>query len=126
MNGNGRKHTKTHEWVMVEGDLAVVGITDYAQQALGDITFVELPGVGDHFEQGAEFGAIESVKAASDLYAPVTGDVAEVNTTLESGPELVNQDACGEGWLIKLSNFDAAQLESLLNTDEYDAQHDDV
>jgi glycine cleavage system H protein len=126
MNRNDRKHTKTHEWIVVEGDLAVVGITDHAQQALGDITFVELPNVGDSFEQGAEFGVIESVKAASDLYVPVTGDIAEVNETLAIGPELVNQDAYGEGWLIKLSNFDVTQLDSLLSTDEYDAQTAEV
>ncbi len=126
MSRNDRKQTKTHEWVVVEGDLAVVGISDYAQQALGDITFIELPSVGDHLEQGAEFGVVESVKAASDLYAPVSGDVAEVNATLDAGPELVNQDPYGEGWLIKLSNFDAAQLDSLLDIDEYNAQLDDA
>ena len=98
-----RRYSETHEWVAVEGGVATVGITDYAQAQLGDVVFLELPRVGMHLEAGQTFGAVESVKAASDLYAPVGGTVAEVNEKLSETPELVNQDPFGEGWLIKLA-----------------------
>ena len=117
-----RRFAKTHEWIVIEGDIAIVGITDYAQESLGDITYVELPSVGADVEQGAEFGVIESVKAASDLYAPVGGRVCEVNTDLASTPETVNQDPFGEGWMIKIKNFNPAELGSLLDADTYEAQ----
>ena len=96
------KYTPSHEWARIEGDTATVGITSFAQEQLGDITFVDLPAVGAQVTQGSEFGSIESVKAASELYCPVTGEVVEVNTALEASPELVNQDSFGGGWMIKV------------------------
>lgn len=94
-------YAKSHEWVMVEGDIATVGITQFAQEQLGDLTFVELPEVGDTFEAGAEMGSVESVKAASEIYAPVAGEVIEINEELEDAPEKVNEEPYGAGWLIK-------------------------
>jgi glycine cleavage system H protein len=96
------KYTPSHEWARIEGDTATVGITSFAQEQLGDITFVDLPAIGAQVTQGSEFGSIESVKAASELYCPVTGEVVEVNTALEASPELVNQDSFGGGWMIKV------------------------
>ncbi len=95
------KYAKSHEWVMIEGDIATVGITQFAQEQLGDLTFVELPETGDTFEQGAEMGSVESVKAASEIYAPVAGEVIEVNTELEDAPEKVNEEPYGAGWMLK-------------------------
>jgi glycine cleavage system H protein len=94
-------YAKTHEWVLVEGDVATVGITHFAQEQLGDLTFVELPEVGDTFEAGSEMGSVESVKAASEIYSPVTGEVIEVNEELEDAPEKVNEEPYGSGWLLK-------------------------
>ncbi len=111
-------YTKTHEWVRVEDDIAVVGITDFAQEQLGDITYVELPQVGDTVEAGQEMGSIESVKAASELYSPVSGEVAEVNAELEAAPEKVNADPFGEGWLIKVRL--SAEPAGLLSPEEYE------
>src|SRR6201997_5494867 len=96
------RFTKDHEWVRVEGDLAVVGITDYAQSQLGDVVYVELPEIGRRVEQGKEAAVVESVKAASEVYAPVSGEVAEVNETLTADPAKVNADPMGEGWFFKL------------------------
>jgi glycine cleavage system H protein len=96
------QYTRTHEWIRIEGDEGIVGITDYAQDALGDVVYVELPEVGARFEAGAAFGAVESVKAASDLYMPVAGEVIAVNDALVSQPEILNRDPYGEGWLIKI------------------------
>ena len=113
-------YTAEHEWVRKEGDdLLVFGITDYAQASLGDITFVELPEVGATLGRGDSFGVVESVKAASDLYAPVSGEVVEVNEALESGPDQVNSDPYGEGWLIKVKLSDAAELSELLDPKAY-------
>lgn len=95
------KYAKTHEWAKIEGDEAVVGITHFAQEQLGDMTYVELPEVGDTFEAGEEMGSVESVKAASEIYAPVSGEVVAMNEALEDAPETVNQDPYGEGWLVK-------------------------
>ena len=95
-------YTNTHEWVRVEDEIAVIGITDFAQEQLGDITYVELPAVGDVLEAGQEMGSVESVKAASELYSPVSGEVIEVNDELEAAPEKVNADPFGEGWLIRV------------------------
>ena len=120
MSPDDRKYTKTHEWIKVEGKTATVGITDHAQKALGDITFVELPAVGKVVKQAQEFGVIESVKAASDIYAPVAGKVLEVNSLVSEKPETVNQDAYGIGWMVKISDFDAGQLTGLLSAKEYD------
>lgn len=97
-----RYYTETHEWVTVEGGVATVGITDYAQAQLGDVVFLELPRVGKPLEAGDSFGVVESVKAASDLYSPVAGTVLEVNESLGSNPEMVNDDPYGQGWLIKV------------------------
>ncbi|HKF18181.1 MAG TPA: glycine cleavage system protein GcvH [Candidatus Dormibacteraeota bacterium] len=105
-----RYYTETHEWVTVDDSLATIGITDYAQAQLGDVVFLELPRVGKLLEAGDSFGVVESVKAASDLYSPVAGTVAEVNEVLNASPELVNRDPYGEGWLIKVNlNGDLGQ-----------------
>jgi glycine cleavage system H protein len=121
MSPEDRKYAKSHEWAKRDGALVVVGISDHAQQELGDITFVELPAVGDTVAAGGECGVIESVKAASDLYAPVGGEVVEVNTALEDAPELINQDAFEAGWIVKLKPADAAELDGLMSAAEYDA-----
>ncbi|WFS63770.1 glycine cleavage system protein GcvH [Pseudodesulfovibrio thermohalotolerans] len=112
-------YAKTHEWVMVEGDVATVGITQFAQEQLGDLTFVELPEVGDTFEAGAEMGSVESVKAASEIYAPVSGEVIEVNAELEDAPEKVNEEPYGAGWMLKFRV--KGTPEGLLNAEGYAA-----
>jgi glycine cleavage system H protein len=121
MTPNDRRYAASHEWVRLEGDTAVVGITDHAQEQLGDITFVELPEVGSRVEAGSECGVVESVKAASDIYTPVTGEIAEVNTALEAGPEAVNEDPYGKGWMFKLRGVDAGDLDGLLDAAGYEA-----
>ena len=113
-----RRYTETHEWVVVEGDVATVGITDFAQAQLGDVVFLELPRVGQKLNAGEAFGVIESVKAASDLYSPVTGTVVEVNSRLGDSPELVNGDPLGEGWLVKLK-AEGGMAENLLDEAAY-------
>ncbi len=110
------EYTKTHEWVRREGDVATVGITDHAQEELGDVVFIELPEEGASFDAGDSFGTIESVKAVSDLYAPVGGEVVEVNGTLSDSPERVNEDPYGGGWMIRLRVSDEADL---LSAEEY-------
>ncbi len=120
MTPSNCRYNKTHEWVRIEGDTAVVGITEHAQEALGDITYVELPEAGARVEQGAECGSIESVKAAEDLYSPISGVVAEVNPELEDAPEIINQDPYGKGWMFKVKDFDPAELETLLDAAAYD------
>jgi len=110
-------YAKTHEWAKIDGQQAVVGITHFAQEQLGDITYVELPKVGAKLTQGAEMGSIESVKAASELYSPVSGQVLEINPTLEASPELVNQDPYGQGWFIKVSLSETPK--NLLGPDQY-------
>ncbi len=118
-----RRYAKSHEWVLDAGDGTVtVGISDYAQESLGDITFVEVPGVGDTFAAGEVFGVVESVKAASDLYAPVGGEVIAVNEELDAAPETVNQSPYADGWIMKLRVADAAQLEALLDGTAYAAE----
>ena len=102
MTPDNCRYEKTHEWVRIEGDLAVVGITDHAQDSLGDITFIELPNTGTSVQKNTECGVIESVKAASDLLSPITGEIAEVNGSLETSPELVNREPYGKGWLYKI------------------------
>ena len=111
------QYTKSHEWVRIEGDTATVGITDHAQDELGDVVFVELPEEGDTFDAGESFGTVESVKAVSDLYAPVGGEVVEVNSALEDAPENINEDPYGEGWIVKLRTTDEADL---LSPEEYE------
>jgi len=114
------KYTKDHEWIkLLDDDTAVVGITDYAQTSLGDVTFVELPDEGDTFAKGDSFSVIESVKAASDIYLPVDGEVLESNRPLEDSPELINQDPYGDGWLIKFKINDPAGLDELLSAADY-------
>ena len=115
----GLKYSREHEWVRVEGNTVLVGITDYAQSELGDVVFVELPEVGAEVEGNNTFGVVESVKAVSDLYAPVTGTISEVNTQLEDEPDLVNSHPYDDGWLIKIEMKDATELNDLLNTGEY-------
>jgi glycine cleavage system H protein len=113
------KYTKTHEWVLAQGDTATVGITDHAQHELTDIVYVELPGIGTDVTAGKECAVVESVKAASDIYAPLSGEVVAVNEELTSAPQLINDDAFGKGWLFKLRMTDASQLGDLLSADDY-------
>jgi len=115
------RYTKDHEWVRVDGDEAVVGITQYAADQLGDIVFVELPDTGRTLDQHATFGVVESVKAVSDLFAPVSGDVNEANGELGANPELVNSDPYGGGWMIKVGLTDPSQIDGLLDATAYDA-----
>ncbi len=114
-----RKYAETHEWVKMEGDLAVIGISDYAQDALGDVVFVELPKVGATFNARAAFGVVESVKAASDIYAPISGTVAAVNEKLSNAPETLNKDALGEGWIVKLRPSNPSEMDNLLDAATY-------
>jgi glycine cleavage system H protein len=113
------RYAKSHEWVRVEGECAVVGITDHAQKELTDIVYVEPPHVGDNVETGKECAVVESVKAASDIYAPVSGEVVESNAALANAPELVNKDPYGQGWLFKVKMSDPLQVDELLRPDEY-------
>lgn len=113
------KFTKEHEWVRVEGDLATVGITEYAQSELGDVVFVELPQVGDVVTQFESMGTIEAVKAVNDVYAPISGEVIEVNDALEDSPELVNQEPYEGGWFIKVKMSDSSDLDELLSASDY-------
>lgn len=113
------RYTETHDWVRVEGDIATFGITDFAQNQLSDIVFVELPQLGDTFEQGQVYAVVESVKAASDCYTPISGEVVEVNEDLESTPGLVNQDPYGTGWFVKVRLSDPSQLDSLRDAESY-------
>lgn len=116
---NELKYTSDHEWVRIEGEDFVIGITDHAQDSLGDVTFVELPDIGARFEDKAVFGVVESVKAASDLYMPVTGEIIEVNDSLNDSPENVNSDPYGNGWMIKIRPDQADSVVSLLDADAY-------
>lgn len=115
------KYTKDHEWTRIEGDIATIGITDYAQSELGDVVFIELPEEGTQLDQSEVFGTIEAVKTVSDLFAPLTGEVVAVNRNLEENPESVNNDPYGEGWMIKIKVADAAEVENLLDSSQYDA-----
>lgn len=113
------RYTKEHEWIRVEGNIGVVGITAFAQDQLGDVVFVEVPPVGKEFKQAAQFGVVESVKTVSDLYLPVSGKVIEVNASLENAPEQVNQDPYGAGWMVKIEVTNPAEVESLLTAAQY-------
>lgn len=113
-----RRYAESHEWVKVDGDIATIGISDYAQHALGDVVYVDLPEVGDKVTAGEEFGAVESVKAASDLICPVSGEVVEVNEVLEDAPESINADAF-ENWIIKVKLSDPAEVDALLDAAAY-------
>jgi len=114
------KYAKSHEWVRMEGNVAVVGISDYAQHLLSDIVYVELPEVGDELVQGESMGTVESVKAAEDAYAPVSGEVIGINADLESNPEWVNQDPYGKAWMVKVSPSKPGELASLMNAADYE------
>ena len=115
------RYTSEHEWIRVEGDEAFVGITDYAQSELGEIVFVDVPSLGETVGQGEVFGSIEAVKTVSDLNMPVSGEVLEVNGALDAQPELVNNDPYGEGWIIRISVKDAAELDKLMDAAAYEA-----
>jgi glycine cleavage system H protein len=114
------RYTKEHEWVRLEGDLATIGVTQYAADQLGDVVFVDLPEAGRSVEQFGTFGVVESVKAVSDLFAPLSGEVVEANAALVSQPELVNREPYGEGWMLKLRVADPAQVDELLDAGAYD------
>ena len=114
------KYSKEHEWVLVEGKVATVGITDFAQDQLGDIVFVELPAVGDKVSKEDAFGVVESVKAVSDIYAPVSGKVLEANDDLPENPEMINEDPYGDGWIIKIEMNDPEELNDLMTATEYE------
>jgi len=118
------QYTKSHEWIKIEGDQATVGISDYAQDQLGDVVYVELPEVGAEYEAGAAFGAVESVKAASDLYLPVAGEIIEVNEPVVSSPELLNSDPYGAGWLVKIKV--AEGVGALMSAEAYTKYVDEI
>ena len=113
------KYTKDHEWIRVEQDVAIVGVTDFAQGELGDVVFVEIETEGEDLEKGETFGTVEAVKTVSDLFMPVGGEVTEVNEALEDEPELVNKDPYGDGWMIKIKINDKSELDDLLSADDY-------
>lgn len=113
------KYTKEHEWVRIDGDTATIGISDYAQEQLGEIVFIELPDAGKKLDKGAEAAVIESVKAASEIYAPVSGEVTEANGDLDASPATVNEDAAGAGWLYKITLSDPGELDDLMDEDAY-------
>jgi glycine cleavage system H protein len=114
-----RRYLETHEWVRIEGGTARIGITDFAQDELGDVVFVEYPEVGERLDQEAQFGVIESIKAVSDLYAPISGEVTAVNETIETAPELVNEDPYGEGWMLEIDPDEENELDELLTAEAY-------
>ena len=116
----GLYYSESHEWVKVEGNVAIVGITDFAQHAMGDLSYVDMPEVDDEFEAGEEFGAVESVKAASDLFSPVSGTVIEVNEALEDAPELLNENAF-TNWIMKVEMSDPSELDNLMDAAAYEA-----
>ncbi len=115
------KYASTHEWVKIEGDLVITGISDHAQDALGDLVYVEAPEVGSQVVAGTQTGVVESVKTASDIHAPVSGEVVEVNTALEDDPDFVNDDPYGKGWIYKIKPNNIADVEKLLSNSEYEA-----
>ena len=116
-----RVYSNEHEWVVVDGDTAIIGITSFAQDQLGEVVYVDLPAAGDSISAGDTFGEIESVKSVSELFAPVTGEIFEVNDALADSPETVNQDPHGEGWMVKVKMDDSSQVDGLMSAEEYDA-----
>ncbi|WP_435075339.1 glycine cleavage system protein GcvH [Halorubrum sp. HHNYT27] len=116
------RYLESHEWTTTDGDTVRVGVSDFAQDELGDVVFVELPEVGDEITAGEPFGVVESIKAVSDLYAPVSGEVVAVNESLFDRPELVNEDPYGDGWMLEVDLADGGDADGLLDADEYDAQ----
>lgn len=121
MNPTDLGYTKDHEWVRIEGETATIGITSFATEQLGDIVYVEMPAAGSALTQGATFGVVESVKAVSDLFAPISGEVVETNDALSSQPELVNQEPYGAGWMLRVKVGDASEVDGLLDAAAYDA-----
>lgn len=115
------RYTKEHEWIDAQGDTAKIGITDYAQHELGDVVFVELPGAGAKLEKGKSFGSVESVKAVSDIYAPVSGEILEANGELQNKPESINNDPHGAGWLVKVKLANPAEVNALMDAAAYEA-----
>ena len=113
------KYTKSHEWAKISGDIVTIGLNDYAQDQLGEIVFVELPEAGDTFSKGDEFGSVESVKAVSEIYIPISGEIVEINEDLEDAPELVNESCYDNGWLIKVKPEDVSELDDLMDKEEY-------
>ena len=111
--------TEEHEWIRIDGESGLVGITEFAQEELGDVTFVELPEIGLVLDRGDVIGVVESVKAASDIFAPLSGEILEINAAVEDGPELVNSDPYGEGWLVRLRIKNPEEVQSLLSSEEY-------
>lgn len=116
----GLKYSKEHEWVAAEESVATIGITDHAQDQLGEIVYIELPSVGEKISKDDPFGVVESVKAVSDIYAPISGTVAEVNEGLRESPEVINEDPYGDGWLIKIRASDASEMDDLMDSEEYE------
>ncbi len=114
------RYAKSHEYVHVEGDVGTIGITDYAQKELGDVVFVELPSVGTQLDAADELGSIESVKAVSELFTPISGEVVEVNERLREKPELINTDPYGDGWMVRIRMTDATEVDELMNAEEYE------
>ena len=115
------RYTRDHEWIRLEGEVATVGVSDYAQEQLGDVVYVDLPGIGESVSKGAEAAVVESVKAASEVYAPVSGEIVEVNETLGDDPAQVNRDAEGGGWFVKIRISDPGELDGLMDADQYAA-----
>lgn len=115
----GLKYTKDHEWIKVDGDTALVGITDFAQRELGDIVYIDISSVGKEVAKDEVFGSVEAVKTVSDLFMPVTGTITEINPALDKSPELVNSDPYGDGWMVKLIISDASQIDGLLSAESY-------
>ena len=113
------KYTKDHEWALIEGDTATIGITEYAQSELGDVIFIELPAVGTHVSKGDAIGTIEAVKTVSDVYAPLSGEVVEINEAIKDASELVNKDPYGAGWIAKVKIFDVSEINNLLTPEDY-------
>jgi glycine cleavage system H protein len=120
MNPKDFKYTKEHEWIKLEGDIATIGITDFAQEQLGDIVSVEFPKVGKEFSKGESLVLIDSMKTTSDLYAPIPGEVVEVNSELEEKPELMNEDPYGEGWILKVKIKEPSEIQDLMNVEDYE------
>jgi len=121
MNPKEYKYTKEHEWIKVEGDIGTIGITNFAQEQLGDIVSVEFPNIGKEFSTGESMALIDSMKTTSDVYAPVSGEILDVNSELESQPELMNEDPYGKGWILKLKIKNPDELEKLMNVEDYEA-----
>lgn len=115
------RYTSDHEWVRIEGDIATIGITDYAQDALGDVVFVQLPAIGSSVKAAASISEVESTKSVSDIYAPLSGEVIEVNDALESDPSVLNSDAYGKGWIFRVRISDSSEIEALLSASDYEA-----